>query len=329
MKKFETGLIVGKFSPLHKGHEYLITSALSMCEHLTIITYSNPEFNGCSAPRRASWLKAMFPQTSIHALNSNLPDNDGSDYVHRRFVGEFCRDRLRIFPKVVFTSESYGLGFADYLTNFFGAKVEHVCIDIDRKHIPISGSKIRSDIHACRVYLSPIVYADFVETICFLGAESSGKSTLTQSAAELFKTVAVSKYGRTLWEQKAGNLAFRDMIKIAKTHVSHEEKQRLNANRFLFVDTSPLTTLFYSECLFSRATTELKRLSQREYDHVFLCDIDFPLVQDGTRSSEEFRCKQQEWYLKTLKERNIRYHVLSGNLSQRLKSVQEILLAKG
>ena len=37
IKKFETGLVIGKFFPLHKGHQYLIDTALEQVKELTIL----------------------------------------------------------------------------------------------------------------------------------------------------------------------------------------------------------------------------------------------------------------------------------------------------
>ena len=36
------GLVVGKFAPLHLGHEWLIEQSASHCEHLLLLSYSKP-----------------------------------------------------------------------------------------------------------------------------------------------------------------------------------------------------------------------------------------------------------------------------------------------
>lgn len=36
MRKFETGLVIGRFQPFHKGHEYLFKKAFDLCEQLII-----------------------------------------------------------------------------------------------------------------------------------------------------------------------------------------------------------------------------------------------------------------------------------------------------
>lgn len=334
MQRYKTGLIVGKFSPLHKGHEFAIRRAQQHCETLLILSYSKPEFPGCTAARREKWLRGFFPGAVILVLDDerlqrlkekSLPANDADDCTHRAFVAWVCRAIFGQLPEAVFTSEAYGPGFADHLSRDFGIPVMHVAIDMGRKTYPISGTAIRADIHAHRDDLSPDIYADFVETVCFLGAESTGKSTLAEKAARHFNTVQVPEYGRTLWEEKDGKLVYEDMLKIAQTHIAHESTLRPQANRFLFVDTSPLTTLFYSEAMFEKADACLAALSHRRYDHVFLCMPDFPMVQDGTRISEGFRARQHAWYTTTLAARGIGYTCLGGSEAERLKELKQLL----
>lgn len=325
MKTFKIGLVVGKFSPLHKGHESLIRAAQESCEVLLLLTYSRPEFKGCEAARRAAWLKALFPETRILALDKDLPDNDAPADIHREFVAQICRERFKILPDAVFTMEDYGPGFAAYLEKSFGKPVEHVFAGPPRTESSVSGTLLRSDIHKHRNYMSQRVYADFIQTVCFLGAESTGKSTLAEIMAKSFDTAHVPEYGRTLWEQKKGFLEFDDLLTIAQTHIRHEEEKRFVSNRYLFVDTSPLTTLFYSQALFNRADPELERLADRHYDHIFYCYPDFPLVQDGTRADENFRQGQHGWYLNEIQKRNLKVSVLRGTLEQKIRAIAQVL----
>ncbi|MES2962914.1 MAG: AAA family ATPase [Bdellovibrionota bacterium] len=327
-KSFASGVIVGKFSPLHRGHQLVIETALAKCRHLTIITYSEPEFVGCELGRREKWLRASYPQALVVGA-TNAPPNDASEIEHRDYVArvarEIARDHgLELFD-AVFTSEDYGNGFAAHLSRAFGKPVTHVSVDRDRLQVPISGTKLREDVHANRKFLSPLVYADFVETVCFLGAESSGKSTIAKACAERFGSAHVDEYGRTLSEERDQKLFLEDMITIAHRHIDDEERLRGLANRYLFVDTSPLTTKFYSGALFGEVVPELEALSSRRYDHVFLCGIDFPLVQDGTRQGEEFRRKQQDFYLRELPKLGWNYTLLEGPLEERLLTVSRVL----
>jgi len=340
MKKFRRGLIVGKFSPLHKGHEFLINRALDECETLYIFSYYTPEFNGCESHRREFWLKSLFPTAKIFVIdndymqnrfNISLPEPNAGDLIERRFVGFLWLNLVNKPLDAVYTSENYGAGYAQEMSRYFAnhtdfPAVRHVLVDLKRIQIPISGTRLRENIHDLKHYLSPIVYAFFVKRICFLGGESSGKSTIAESMANEFQTKFVAEFGRTLSEEKNNKLDFEDLLKIAKTHIKHEETLAAEADRFLFVDTSPLTTLFYSLHLFGKADPELFWLSHRRYDLIFLCAPDFPFVQDGWREGGGLRENQHEWYLKTLAERKSDFILLEGNLDERIKKVKSVLL---
>ena len=46
MSRYRTGLVVGKFSPLHRGHELVIGAAFAHCAEVVVLSYSRPEFPG-------------------------------------------------------------------------------------------------------------------------------------------------------------------------------------------------------------------------------------------------------------------------------------------
>lgn len=344
-KRFQRGLVVGKFAPLHRGHELIIRRAFEACEEVVIISYCKPEFAGCDAARRQSWLSELFPtayilvptDASLAGLTANahrfreVPANDADGATHRRFCGFLCTKLLGITADAVFTSEDYGDGFAEELTRCFREhdsnipEVQHVLVDRCRKIVPISSTLLREDLHGNRQWLSPEVYRSFVQRVCLLGGESSGKSTLAEELAREFGTLHVREYGRDLWEAKNGELVFKDMVRIARRQVAMEDEAAGRANRFLFCDTSPLTTLFYSGHLFDRAESELERLANRFYDAVVLCAPDFPFIQDGTREPESFRTGQHEWYLRELTARGIPFLLAEGAVVNRVQIVRRAL----
>ena len=321
-KPFQHGLIVGKFCPLHRGHEHAIQTMLDACEQGFILSYTNPEFPGCEPAKRRRWLTHLFPQARILVLSAQeAPPNDADDLTQRRFVARICRERLHTTVDAVFTSEDYGEGFAKELSHQFGHPVQHISVDPPRLTHPISGTQIRADIHAHRAHLPPVVYADFVQRICLLGGESTGKSTLAAALAAHFETHHVAEYGRELWETQNGRLDFADMLHIAQTQIAREESVAHTSNRYLFCDTSPLTTLFYSQHLFGHADPALEALALRDYTLHILCAPDFPFDQDGTRQDAGFRSEQDAWYRHELTRRGIRWIEAKGPVSQRIRQV--------
>lgn len=322
----ERGLVVGKFCPLHHGHEHVIGAMLAACRQGFILSYTNPEFAGCEPDRRRRWLAELFPRARILVLDAaEAPPNDAPDIVHRRFVAQVCRERLGASVDAVFSSEAYGDGLALELARQFGHPVRHVGVDPARIAHPVSGTSVRADIHAHRDRLSPVVYADFVQRVCLLGGESSGKSTLAAALATWFTTVHAAEYGRELWEARRGRLAHEDMLHIAETQIERERTAARKANRFLFCDTSPLTTLFYARHLFGTADPALVALAERDYALHVLCADDFPFHQDGTRVGEAFRGLQDAWYRGALAGRGFRWVEARGSVGDRVASVARAL----
>lgn len=341
MTRFRCGLVVGKFSPLHIGHEKLINAALAQCESVIVISYSLPELPGCEANKRRRWLNTRFPTVRTLVLAAEdtaqwqipaMPHNDDDENVHRHFVGALCLNVLHTVVDAVFTAEDYGDGFAEVLARWFSQQTNHphqvTHVRLQRENGPysVSGTLLRSDIHTWRHLVAPSVYADFVHRICLLGGESSGKSTLALALADTLQTVSIAEYGRECWEARQGKLQYGDMLHIAQTQISREESAL--ANRFLVCDTSPLTTLFYSQEMFNRVDPALEQLAQRHYDTVVLCSPDFPFAQDGTRRGENFRQQQHAWYQAELARRNIPFLPVAGNITQRKQLVLACLQNK-
>ena len=62
MSKKETGLFLGKFAPLHKGHQYVIETALKEVEDLVVVIYGSPEVTDTPLNVRADWIRKLYPK---------------------------------------------------------------------------------------------------------------------------------------------------------------------------------------------------------------------------------------------------------------------------
>ncbi|SHG64533.1 AAA family ATPase [Massilia sp. CF038] len=346
-KAFQSGLVVGKFCPLHRGHMLVIERAIAACDEVIVLSYTNPAFADCDAPTRLHWLRTLYPQVQAVVLDDGvlaqlcaeqgispapvLPPNDAPDAVQRDFVAWICVALLGKTVDAVFSSEDYGDGFAAALSAYFTRHgmsrppVQHVCVDQARRQIPTSGTAIRACPHAHRDDLHPLVYASFVRRICLLGGESTGKTTLAAALAAQLHTTWVPEFGRELWVAQAGELAFDDLLRVARTQIAREDEMAQHAREWLVCDTSPLTTRCYSMAMFARVDPVLLALSARPYAYTFVCAPDFDFVQDGTRQDPAFRLRQHAWHLDTLRAAGLAYIVLSGSVAERLAQIGAVL----
>lgn len=350
--RFATGLVVGKFCPLHRGHQHLIDAALDRCERLLVVSYTKPEFPGCEPEQRERWLHALYggnPRVAATVLDDTrletlcrargqpvrrLPHNDADGAVHREFTAWLCLHLFQRDVDAVFTSEDYGDALAAEMSRYArryldrATPVAHVAVDPARQAVSISGTALRAAPHLHWRHLAAAVAETLVERVVVLGGESSGKTTLAQDLAQALGTAWVPEYGRELWEERKGRFAFEDLLQIAQIQVEREQHALRGARRWLVCDTSPLTTLFYSRHLFGRAELALEGLARREYAQVLLCAPDFAFVQDGTRQDAAFRQRQHHWYVDALERHGIGYRVVEGTPQVRLRSALEWLGAE-
>lgn len=352
-RQYRRALVVGKFAPFHKGHQAVIDRALEVADKVLVLVWSNPDFPDMPNNVRAQWIRDLYSErvrvetprfwwrqfmNEEVIVHHRPPPNDAPQEAQLSFTAglvNLCKwghlhDEDTV--DVVVSSEPYGKDIAKYLMMAgWRTRVDHVTLD--RTELPVSGTMIREDVHQHRGLLDRDVYAHFVEQVVFMGAESTGKSTLVEALAGRFQTSWVHEYGRTYYEEHGGVIDLGGYVKIATHHQWLEERAKRDpmVNRWVFVDTNAITTQMFSYLYERAALPELKQLADgcvSRYKHWFVCDDDIPFEQDGWRDCELARSRVQGLILQDLDRRGINYTVLRGSLAQRVKRVEEVLLGR-
>lgn len=171
---------------------------------------------------------------------------------------------------------------------------------------------------------------DSIIKAVFMGAPSTGKSTICQAAAKHFKTAHVDEFGRTYWEQNQTDrrLTAEQLLYIAQEHIAIEERTLKNANKYLFVDTNALTTWHFALDYHDSALPELSKLAdetKQRYQYVFLCADDIPFEDTWERSGDVKHTEFQVFITNELKSRDIQFTVLKGSVQQRLETIIKTL----
>ncbi len=150
-----TGLIIGKFAPLHKGHRFLIESALARCGHLIVLVYDVPELTKVPVEVRMEWIRRLYPQVEVLNAGQGPRDVGDTPEVNRRHC-DYAKRQLPPGGSIdfVFSSEDYGRPLAEAL----GA--ENVVVDRRRTSVPISAGLIREDLGGYKQYVEDFVYED-------------------------------------------------------------------------------------------------------------------------------------------------------------------------
>jgi nicotinamide riboside kinase len=174
-------------------------------------------------------------------------------------------------------------------------------------------------------------YGDHVARVVFVGAESTGKSTLSEYLARAYDTVSVPEIGRFIWEEKGGNLNADDYVEIAVKHRAAEDEAMAQARRWLFVDTNALTTLLLGvefRQVGDPVPGELLRCAddcKARYAHTFVCADDIPYEEQDARENEAWRGRIQQLVLKDLEARGIPYTIVRGSVEERAAQVRHVL----
>ncbi len=223
-----------------------------------------------------------------------------------------------------FSSEFYG----DHVSKALGSEDRR--IDGARSLVPVSGTAIRANPFAHRRFISPEVYRDLVAKIVFLGAPSTGKTSLAQVLAKKMDTVWMPEYGREYWDNNQQNrrLSLEQLVEIAEGHIQREDEKALDANRFLFVDTDATTTYMFSLYYHGKAHPRLEQLAadaRGRYDLFFLCGDDIPYDDTWDRSGHANRTVFQKQIRADLLRRTIPFIDLKGSLDARVQVVTQAL----
>lgn len=326
-KKFESSLVLGKFYPPHKGHLYLIDSTIkeSTITNVMVCSIKSETIDG---ELRYEWLKEIYKDNlSVNIIHC---DEELPQYPHHAPDTFWEQWYEAVYVRIkeldaVFTSEEYGDEFSKVLG------VTHVMVDLPRKIVPVSGTKIRSLPTLYWDYIPDVVKPYFTQKILIMGAESTGKSTLVKRLAEHYNCEYVEEYGRTYTENMTDlyKMSKSDFETIATTHLENILKPKNKVGKYLFIDTDALTTKkFGLEYMGDDFNSEIIEniINETKYDEIFILnDDDVPYINDGLRLPKEKRKEFTEYYRNELSIKRIQYHIINGSFDKKFDNIVEYI----
>ncbi|GAB3548514.1 AAA family ATPase [Spirosoma fluminis] len=313
-----TGLVFGKFMPVHKGHLALIEFARRQCDHLMVSMTVTPT-DPIDPKLRLDWLTellAPYPTIEVVAESDDFHDPTLPLWEVTKLWAAFVKKR---FPdvSVFFSSEEYGAPLAHH------SGLQHVSFDPTRQLVSVSATQIRQHPYQYWSYIPDVVRPYFVRKICLYGPESVGKTTTAHVLATEYQTSFVPEVARDLIT--SNDFTLDDIIRIGYAQTEAIKTAERQANRILFCDTDVITTQIYSDLYLRQVPPVLYELEQQvTYDAYVLLDIDVPWIADGLRDLGHRRQEMMNRFRHELDKRKLSYSLVSGSYSERLTSVRAV-----
>ncbi len=164
-------------------------------------------------------------------------------------------------------------------------------------------------------------------TVCFHGAESTGKSVLANKLSRELGATWVPEYGRTYCEERGTDLEPADLLAIAEGQAMAVRAAQANHPKLLILDTDQLMTAAWAEMLFGEVPEVLMNYPKADLYLLFAPDV--PWVDDGTRffGKGPLRSRFAALAEAMLVRAGVPYRRIGGNWDEREQAVRAALAA--
>lgn len=273
MKKYKNCLVIGKFMPPHKGHEYMIRFAKENAENVHVVV-DCLNTQTILPQKRKEWLEEQITGINVYAFDRFMPQepSETPDFwtIWKNSLLEITHG---VKLDLVVAAMDYGYELAKVMDCDF------LPIDISRESIPVSATMIRSDIYSNWNFLMESVKSEYIQKFCFLGPESTGKSTLAAKIAQKLNCIYVPEYAKSILEKQGGYFLESNVETFVYSQIQTEKVLSRFSNQFLICDSSPITTQIYAELAFKKDFSWINEyIEKNTYKHIFLFKPDVPFV---------------------------------------------------
>ncbi|SCG64014.1 AAA family ATPase [Micromonospora inositola] len=341
-REFRHGMVVGKFYPPHAGHHALIEAAAARCAAVTVVVAPSRR-ESIPLDDRVAWLREAHAATPWVRVVGRYDDHP-VDYADPVVWDAHCAVfREAVGPEpvdAVFSSEAYG---AELARRFDAVPV---CVDSDRRGVPVSGTAVRADPVGHWRWLRPPVRAWFVRRVVVVGAESTGTTTMAAALAAHYRTAWVPEYGRELTARKLAELRSRrpeatvfdvawgrdDFVEVVRAQQAAEDAAARTSGPLLFCDTDARATAVWEERYLGSASPAVRAAARRPAPYLLTDHESVPFDDDGLRDGEHLRAWMTGRFRSELADGGVPVVELRGPHPQRLATATaacDALLAAG
>ena len=166
--------------------------------------------------------------------------------------------------------------------------------------------------------------------VVITGAESTGKSVLTQQLGSYFSSHYYPEYAREYLEHSGPGYGPEDIIRIARVQQSQMQEAVKLESDYVFFDTWLIITKVWMEVVYGKVPEWIPAaISGAPVDLFLLCENDIPWIPDPLRENGgEMRQKLLEIYRTNIHDSGFNYEMVSGVGPDRFNTAVRIILEK-
>lgn len=155
--------------------------------------------------------------------------------------------------------------------------------------------------------------------VVITGAESTGKSALSQALSQHFHGSYFPEYAREYLENKGHGYTYQDVEEIAAVQFSQMKQAIELETPVVFFDTWLIITRVWFEVVYGHMPAWIDQaIREAPVDLYLLCANDIPWIPDPLRENGgENRVMLYNRYLSCILEYGFKYHVISGTGQER------------
>ena len=124
------GFTIGKFAPLHKGHQYLIEKGLKEMDKFYVVIYET-SVTDISLGKRASWIQQIYPEVNL-IYAKNPPSQYGLDEESIKIQNDYLKELVKEIKVIdenldLITLKNEELNFA-YRDSLLKHNKNYICV---------------------------------------------------------------------------------------------------------------------------------------------------------------------------------------------------------
>lgn len=305
MKQYQHAFVIGRFLPPHIGHLSMIQFANQFAERTTVLV-EQEDNEAIDVDQRVQWLKQSVRESEVAVLPlyGSQPASPPADPVGAAAFWNHWQEVIaRHAPgiDVLVSADDYGQRLA---------RDQNVpWLPFDRQTFPISATVVKEKPWNRYQWLVPAAQQSLLRRLVVVGAESTGKSVLSETLAHTgdHPTVFVPEYAEHWIRRQPGQpWDENSLLTFLNGQRASRDGLRAVANRWMCEDSHALTTAVWAEYL------GLEQLAQDAYEqaygdrphHVVVCstegavwnsDVHRPTPSDLEFFENRFIEKLDEW----------------------------------